>query len=123
MSTAFRDWLQRLVAARFPSRRAFVRVAESGRDENTAQASLAVVLKGRRPPPLERIADWADALDLAPEDRRLFLDLAAVEHLPASVRDRFRELVLAAPSEPAADAASRRRMQAAERRLTYDAGD
>lgn len=47
------------------------------------------VIKGRRTPPLDRLDAWADVLGLDGQERTLFLDLAALAHLPDEVRPRF----------------------------------
>lgn len=120
MEPGFHSWLATLIDERYPSRRAFTRAAEPERDENSAQAYLAEVLKRRRPPPLDRAAAWADALELDAAARRLFLDLAAVEHLPENVRARFRDLAMAAPRPGAGEGERRRRLRAAERLMGYD---
>jgi transcriptional regulator with XRE-family HTH domain len=47
------------------------------------------IREGRKTPPLERMEHWANVLDLHGEQRQLFLDLAAVMHLPETHRARF----------------------------------
>lgn len=88
----FRANLRRLIDAKFESRRAFLRAAEASNDENGATGYLSRVLSGHRPPPIERLEAWADALDLVDDERQTFLDLGALENLPASIRPRFVEL-------------------------------
>jgi hypothetical protein len=48
-----------------------------------------MVIRRKATPPPDRIEGWADALGLVGDERAVFLDLAAMEHLPADVRPRF----------------------------------
>lgn len=89
MAYDFISVLSGLIAKKYESRRAFSRVAETTRDENSTQAMIAKVLNGTRPPPLHRMESWADALDLTGRERARFLDLAAIAHLPVEVQPRF----------------------------------
>lgn len=119
MIESFPSLLARLIEERFPSRRAFARAAEPERDENTAQAYLAGVLKGRRPPPLDRIDNWATALCLAGRPRQHFLDLAMIEHLPPAARPRFLALLAADERNEALET----RLRAAESGRAWDGSD
>lgn len=47
------------------------------------------IREGHKTPPLDRMPKWADALRLTGARRALFLDLAAIAHLPPSARQRF----------------------------------
>jgi transcriptional regulator with XRE-family HTH domain len=51
------------------------------------------IREGKKSPPLGRVSKWADVLDLTGPKRALFLDLAAVMHLPREVRAHFAELI------------------------------
>ncbi len=44
---------------------------------------------GYSAPDLDVVASWCDTLNLHGKDRRRFLDLAALAHLPAQVRPQF----------------------------------
>lgn len=80
VSSAFADFLRQRILARYPSLRAFVRAAEPQRSEDAAVAYLSKVLKGRKPPPLERVGAWADALALTGHERAAFIEDAHVAH-------------------------------------------
>lgn len=80
--------LERLINARFTSKRAFIR-AVSKVGENVGQAYLAKILTGLHPPIIERAEAWADTLELAGDERQRFMDLAAISHLPVEVQPRF----------------------------------
>jgi hypothetical protein len=94
VADTFPDMLKRLVGARFSSARAFVRAAYPPAEEGAGSAYVSQVIKGAKPPPLDRLDTWADALGLNGTDRVTFIDLAALAHLPDSVRGRF-ELIYA----------------------------
>jgi hypothetical protein len=85
----FRDWLKERVDGLYKSRRDFIRTAEPGADEDAAQAYLAKVLNGTRPPPLAKAAQWAEKLKLTKAEKQHFLDLAAIANLPPEARPRF----------------------------------
>jgi hypothetical protein len=72
----FSELLKRLIKAKFKSQRAFIRAAEPLANEDSAQGYVSRVLSGTKPPPLNRIGAWADALGLSGEARQQFLDLA-----------------------------------------------
>lgn len=82
VDSAFVFMIKPLISSKFKSRRAFVRVAEPANDEESSQAYLGSVIAGKRPVPLDRVEAWADALDLKGNDRRRFLLLAAITHIP-----------------------------------------
>jgi hypothetical protein len=102
MALAFAQYLRERIDARFPSLRAFVRVAESDRSEDAAVAYLSKVLKGRKPPPLERIEAWAEALALHGSERERFIEDAHLVHATPLVR----ELVDRLRGDPVRQAAS-----------------
>jgi hypothetical protein len=53
------------------------------------QGFASNLLAGRRTPPLKELETWADSLALAGEERQLFLDLAAIAHLPTTAQSRL----------------------------------
>ena len=63
----------------FKSRREFIRAAGTD-NEDSDQGYLGKVLTGTKPPPIDRLSAWADALDLRDADRQRFFDLAAIAH-------------------------------------------
>lgn len=66
---------------------AFLRAA---RDTTSGASSyLGQVLRDKKPPPMERIERWADAVKLQGSERTRFLDLAAIAHMPDVVQSRF----------------------------------
>jgi hypothetical protein len=91
--TTFAALLTKLVDAKFDSRRAFIRAAESRAAEHSAQAYLSQVVAGKKPPPIERIDAWADALELKAKDRERFIDLACIAHLPLAVQPHFEKIL------------------------------
>lgn len=97
MSTAFAVSLRQQILARYASLRAFVRAAEADRSEDTAVAYLSKVLNGRKPPPLERVDAWADALRLTGAERVAFIEDAHLVHATPLVQ----ELVDRLRTEPA----------------------
>lgn len=86
MVPAFATHLRALIAAAYPSLRAFVRAAEPERNEDAAVAYLSKVLQGQKPPPLERIEAWADALRLRGTGRQRFIEDAHLLHATPLVR-------------------------------------
>ena len=58
-----------------------------------AHSNISAIMAGRRPPPLDRIERWADALGLDGQERQEFLEEAYLAHAPQQVRhivDRMR---------------------------------
>ena len=102
--TAFAAILIQEIAHHFPSRRSFVRAAEPTANENSAAGYLSQVIAGKKPPPMDRVEAWADALDLKGRERDRFIDLACIAHLPTNVQGRFEALL--------------RRVEACEERTT-----
>ncbi len=92
MSEDFHIILKHLVESKFKSQRAFIRIAEPTANEDGAQSYLSKVIAGSKPPPLERIEAWADALGLVGEGRQEFIDLAALEHLHTAVRPMYERI-------------------------------
>lgn len=90
--TAFSQLLSTLITTKFESRRAFVR-ATNAKNEDAAQSYVTQVLKKTKPPPLDRLDSWANALELYGEERQNFMDLAAIAHLPVVVQPRFLALL------------------------------
>ena len=97
MLPEFSILLKALISKRFSSQREFVRHAYSG-DEGSGSAYVSKVLKGQKPPPMDRLPAWADALELYGDERQPFLDLAAIAHLPVEVQPRFVSLLRQAKS-------------------------
>lgn len=89
----FKTYLTCLVDKAYDSRQAFLRAAEPDRSIGGASATLTRVLQGRQPPPLHTVPAYADALGLSGPERQYLYDLAAIEHLPADARPRFRALL------------------------------
>ncbi len=89
MATPFLKELRAQIYDEYRSVRAFVRVAQPKDDEASAQSYLARVLAGKKPPPLAKLAGWADALHLTGAARVEFLDKCALCHLPPEVQGRF----------------------------------
>ena len=95
----FSEVLKRLIETKFKSQRAFIRAAEPQANEDSAQGYVSRVLTGAKPPPMSRIAAWADALELTGDARQQFLDLALedvlrrtpeeVQNLVASLRSEL----------------------------------
>lgn len=50
---------------------------------------INMIIKRKATPPMDRIEGWAEALGLTGDDRTVFLDLAALAHLPSEVQVRF----------------------------------
>lgn len=93
VSRQFTTWLKSLIDGKFPnSYRSFIRAAESGRDEDSGVAYLSKVLAGKKPPPLDRVAAWAEALGLTAEDRALFIVLAHLAHGPEIIEAEYLRL-------------------------------
>jgi hypothetical protein len=91
---AFGIHLAKLIDAAFPSRRAFIRAAESGRKENPAQGYLAQVIAGTRPPPVAKLDAWIKALKLNDAEREHFLNLASLAWLPTELRPRIEKILI-----------------------------
>lgn len=66
-----------------------------GADASFISKAMRGALHGRsrRPalPPLNQVADWAQILQLTPDERDEFLDLAHLAHAPARVVERVRQ--------------------------------
>jgi hypothetical protein len=65
------------------------------------------IREAKKTPPLDRMPEWARALELTGARRALFLDLAVVMHVPASHRARFARLVMDAHAAAGAAVAAR----------------
>jgi hypothetical protein len=85
----FLIYLKRLIDDRFKSRRAFVRAAEPEGNEDSLVSQLSKVLEGKRPPPLNRIEAWADALGLTGADKESLINRATLENLHPEIRSRY----------------------------------
>lgn len=91
--TTFAELLTQLIDRKFESRRAFIRAAEPRAAEHSAQAYLSQVIAGKKPPPIDRIDGWADALELKDKERDRFIDLACIAHLPIEVQPHFEKIL------------------------------
>jgi transcriptional regulator with XRE-family HTH domain len=56
---------------------------------NSDKSTVGHYETGYTAPDLEVVSSWCDTLKLEGSERRRFLDLAALAHLPAAVRPRF----------------------------------
>lgn len=84
--------LKTAIERRYPSRRAFIAVADKDRTGDGGAGYLSRVISGKCPAPLHRIDAWADALQLDGVERERFIAYAAITHLPKMVQPRFIEL-------------------------------
>jgi transcriptional regulator with XRE-family HTH domain len=82
----FCSLLARHLGARNLSGNAFARLSGSN------QSHLSKILRSQRPPPLERVAAWADLLQLSHQDRLVLVALAELEHVPAGLLPSLRLL-------------------------------
>lgn len=85
----FCNLLKDLISAHYKSRRAFVLAAHPESAVRSVTAYLSQVIAGKKPPPLDHLPAWADALKLTGEQRQRFEDFAAIAHLPEVVQPRF----------------------------------
>lgn len=102
MAETFPDYLKRLIDARFKSRRDFIKAAQPHANVDGAQGYLSQVLSRKKPPPMNRLQAWADALGLSADTRQQFFDLARedvldrapneVKELVASLRTEMEQL-------------------------------
>lgn len=92
MKPDFPQYLAELIAARYASRRDFIRAAQPNSNKSGANSYLSQVLSGQRPPPPSHLAGWADALGLRGEKRCDFLILAALSHLSDELKTPVIEL-------------------------------
>lgn len=90
--------MKSLIEKRFLSLRGFIRRAQPLANESSAVGYLSKVIAGTKPPPMDRIDAWADALDLHGEVRQEFLNLA-LEDLLARAPDELRKWVDSMRSE------------------------
>ncbi len=91
--TAFSTLLKSKIDARFESRRAFIRAAEPKANEDGAVSYLSRVIANKKPPPMDRLAAWAKALELRGIELERFLDLACIAHLPSDAQPRFEKIL------------------------------
>jgi transcriptional regulator with XRE-family HTH domain len=80
---SFGSMLASLLERRAFSTRSFARAVKS------SKSSISGITNGERTPPLDRLEKWCDVLGLRGADRQLFLDLAALAHLPHEAQPRF----------------------------------
>jgi hypothetical protein len=113
----FRLLLNRLIAERFPSRRAFLRAAWSDDDgRDSASSWLSKILAGRCAVPLDRLPAWADALGLNGEERERFILAGQLSACPPTIAAEF--LRMRAQLQMLNQTSPRRR--AAEPQADYD---
>ena len=85
VKTEFPQLLAALIAERFPSRAAFIAVAQPDANQAGALAYLSQVITGKRPPP-PHTPRWADALGLKGAKKADFMIAAALCHVPSELR-------------------------------------
>ena len=98
MAQTFGNLLKSLIEKRFRSLRGFIRRAQPLANESGAVGYLSKVIAGTKPPPMDRIDAWADALDLHGEAREEFVNLA-LEDLLARAPEDLRKWVDSLRSE------------------------
>ena len=98
MAETFPNCLKRLIDARFKSRREFIRAAQPQASVDGGQGYLSQVLSGKKPPPMNRLPAWADALELTADARQQFFDLAR-EDVLTRAPDDVKELVASLRAE------------------------
>jgi transcriptional regulator with XRE-family HTH domain len=91
--TRFGEFLATLV------RRQGLSMADFAARIGQSASTLSRVRTGLRKPRPEQVARWADALQLGPDDRAQFLDLALLELTPPEVRVRLTQAEQVATSE------------------------
>ena len=60
----------------------------------TGSSTVNQVIHGKATPPLDRLAAWAEKLQIPEEKREYFDDLAALAHLPAACRQRMERIYI-----------------------------
>ncbi len=65
--------------------------AEFCRRVNAPAGWVQQIREGKKTPPLDRMEEWVQVLELTGLQRALFLDLAAIQHIPEIGRARFIE--------------------------------
>lgn len=93
VAPAFGNHLNTLINKGFDSRRAFVRSVGGFSSEDAGVSHVSQVIASKRPPPLDRLDAWADALKLEGAAREHFWNLATLAHLPELVRGRFEQML------------------------------
>ena len=93
MKTKFGILIKRLINEKYKSIREFCRIAEPKSNNNGSTAYISNVMAGKRPPPIEKIDKWINALELDKEEAKKFLYLACVAHLPKEVQPEFEKLL------------------------------
>jgi hypothetical protein len=92
----FTEELAARIAAKYQSRTHFLAAAEPEKKTDTQGGYLSLVLRGKAPPPMHRLQNWAKALDLDAEQTQRFFDLALIARLPEEYQPRFESLLAAA---------------------------
>ena len=98
MAQTFGFFLKSLIEQRFVSLREFIRKAQPLAIESSAVGYLSKVIAGTKPPPMDRIDAWADALGLEGDLRQQFVSLA-LEDLLARAPSELRKWVISLRAE------------------------
>jgi hypothetical protein len=98
VALTFGFFLKSLIDKRFVSLREFIRKAQPMAIESSAVGYLSKVIAGTKPPPMDRIDAWADALGLEGDVRREFMNLA-LEDLLARAPSELRKWVISLRAE------------------------
>ena len=61
-----------------------------------ASGYVSQIVRGLKPPPIQDLDRWADALEVAPDQLDLFRDLAELERTPPRIRQRYLAALLSA---------------------------
>jgi hypothetical protein len=98
VAQTFGFFLRGLIDKRFVSLREFIRKAQPLAIESSAVGYLSKVIAGSKPPPMDRIDAWADALGLEGDLRQEFMNLA-LEDLLARAPSELRKWVISLRAE------------------------
>jgi hypothetical protein len=98
VAQTFGFFLKGLIEQRFVSLREFIRKAQPLAIESSAVGYLSKVIAGTKPPPMDRIDAWADALGLEGDLRQQFVSLA-LEDLLARAPSELRKWVISLRAE------------------------
>jgi hypothetical protein len=93
VQSEFGKLLKTLIYQHFRSARAFVREVGGFSSEDVGVSRVSQVIKGKLPPPFERLDAWEKVLKVEGKERRHFRDLAAIACLPDVARPEFEQLL------------------------------
>lgn len=121
MDLDFPDYLRGLLAARGLTLTAFSKAIGRSTGNLSNILKQDPTAKTQFKPPLDEIPQWADALDLSPQERAWLIELAELAHAPAGLRAKYLALrqgvapatALPAPSIPTGTAADLAKARAA----------